>query len=122
MILLIPPLIVFAPQLVSLFNREAEVIQFGTYFIRTISLFYFALCINQVFSGMLRGGGDTVPTMIIMLFSFVAFRQVYLFTVYRLGLGIRAITLGYPVGWMMCSTLLLIYYYTRGRKRTSIHG
>lgn len=121
-LILIPPLMIFAPQLVALFNREAEVIRFGTYFIRTISVFYGALCVNQVFSGMLRGGGDSIPSMVIMLFSFVLFRQIYLFTVYRLGIGIRAITLGYPVGWMMCSTLLLIYYYTRGRKRTSIHG
>lgn len=122
MILLIPPLMIFAPQLVSLFNREAEVVQFGTYFIRTISVFYIALCVNQVYSGMLRGGGDSISAMVIMLFSFVAFRQVYLYIVYHMGLGVPAITLGYPVGWMMCSSLLLIYYYTKGRKRTSIHG
>lgn len=108
---LVTPLMIFAPQLVSLFNKDPEVLKFGSYFIRLISPFYFSLAINQVYSGALRGAGDTRATMFIMLGSFVAFRQIYLFIVYRLGFGITAIALGYPMGWMMCSLLLLIYYY-----------
>ena len=122
LILTVPPLYIFAPQLVALFNQEAEVLQYGTYFAHLIPFFYIALCVNHVFSGMLRGGGGSIPTMIIMLFSFVVFRQLYLYTVYNLRLGITAITLGYPVGWAMCSSLLLVYYYVKGRKRTSITG
>ena len=64
--------------------------------------------------GALRGAGDTRSTMFIMLGSFVVFRQVYLFAVYKLGGGIDAIVLGYPAGWVLCSILLLIYYYRGG--------
>ena len=64
-----------------------------------------------MYSGALRGAGDTKATMFIMLFSFVVFRQIYLFIVSRLGAAAGVIALGYPMGWMMCSALLLIYYY-----------
>ena len=45
-----------------------------------------------------------------MLGCFVVFRQIYLFIVYRLGGGIIPIALGYPAGWILCSSILLIYY------------
>ena len=111
------PMMLFAPTLVRLFNQEAEVIAFGTLFIRLISPFYLLCTINQIYSGALRGVGDTKATMIIMLFSFVFFRQLYLFTAYRLGGGIVPIALGYPAGWIMCSTVILIYYYRFARQR-----
>ena len=113
MLVVLVPLMVFAPQLTSMFNQDPEVVEYGAFFIRRISPFYLAFTINQVYSGALRGAGDTRNTMYIMLFSFVLFRQLYLFTVYRLGLGLTAIAMGYPAGWMMCS-LLLTVYYSRG--------
>ena len=109
-LLILIPLMIFAPQLVSLFNKEEEVLRFGTLFIRMISPFYLLCTINQVLSGALRGAGDTKSSMFIMLGSFVVFRQIYLFIVYRLGGGIIPIALGYPAGWIMCSTILLLYY------------
>ena len=108
--LILIPLMLFAPQLVSLFNREEEVLHFGTLFIRMISPFYLLCAINQVLSGALRGAGDTKASMFIMLGSFVVFRQIYLFIVYRLGGGIIPIALGYPAGWILCSSILLLYY------------
>ncbi len=114
MIFVLTPLCIFAPQIVTLFNREPEVVEFGGLFIRLISPFYLMFAINQVYSGALRGAGDTRSTMFIMLGSFVVFRQIYLFAVYKLGGGIDAIVLGYPAGWVLCSILLLIYYYRGG--------
>ena len=117
MVAILTPMMLFAPTLVRLFNQETEVIAFGTLFIRLISPFYLLCTINQIYSGALRGVGDTKATMIIMLFSFVFFRQLYLFTAYRLGGGIVPIALGYPAGWIMCSTVILIYYYRFARQR-----
>ena len=120
MLVILIPLMGFAPQLVSLFNREAEVLRFGSFFIRTISPFYLAFAVNQIYSGALRGAGDTRATMYIMLFSFVLFRQIYLYTVYKMGLGIEAIAYAYPLGWLMCCILLVIYYYSGAWRRSGI--
>ncbi len=109
--IILVPMMIFAPQLTALFNNDKEVIEFGTLFVRLCSPFYIAFVVNQVYSGSLRGAGDAKNTMYIMLFSFVVFRQLYLFIVSRLGATAGVIALGYPMGWMMCSALLLIYYY-----------
>ena len=111
MVVILTPMMLFAPTLVRLFNQEAEVIAFGTLFLRMITPFYLLCTVNQIYSGALRGVGDTRATMFIMLFSFVLFRQIYLYTAWHLGGGIRAIALGYPMGWIMCSLVILVYYY-----------
>ena len=111
MVAILTPMMLFAPTLVRLFNQEAEVIAFGTLFLRMITPFYLLCTVNQIYSGALRGVGDTRATMFIMLFSFVLFRQIYLYTAWHLGGGIRAIALGYPMGWIMCSLVILVYYY-----------
>jgi hypothetical protein len=47
---------------------------------------------------------------VIMLGSLGACRQVYLAVTKALGAGFVAVALAYPVGWILCSTLLLIRY------------
>ena len=78
-IILTIPLLIFAPQLVSFFNGKAEVVAYGSMLLRYCSPFYVFCCVNQVYSGVLRGAGNSRAPMIIMLSSFVVFRQIYLF-------------------------------------------
>ena len=120
MLVILGPLMIFAPQLTSLFNQEPEVLQFGSFFIRIISPFYLAFAVNQVYLGALRGAGDTKMSMYITLGSFVLFRQIYLYISYRLGGGITAVALGYPAGWVLCSVLLLLYYYCSRRVKSEL--
>ena len=49
--------------------------------------------------------------MVIMLFSFVVFRQAYLFVVSNyIANEVLPLVMGYPAGWLVCSLLTLIYY------------
>ena len=111
MLVLLAPLMLFAPQLTSLFNDEPEVLRYGTWFIRVISPFYLLFSVNQVYLGTLRGAGNTKAAMLICLGCYVVFRQIYLFVSYRLGGGLLAVTLGYPAGWITCCAALLIYVH-----------
>lgn len=99
-----------ADEMVSLFTQEEDVLAFGIRFVRMITPFYFTICFNQIYGGALRGIGDAKTPTIIMLSSFVVFRQIYLAVTKALGMGITAVSLGYPMGWIMCSTLLIIWY------------
>ena len=103
-----------------LFTSDAEVIRYGSWFIRVLSPFYLAFAINQVYLGALRGAGNTRSSMIICLSSFVVFRQIYLFVSYRLGGGLTAVALGYPAGWVLCTVLLLLYYYLGKNAMTAV--
>ena len=107
-----------ARPLMTVFSPEEDVIDYGVRFINIVTPFYIAVCFNQIYAGALRGIGDaTVPT-VIMLLSFVVFRQIYLAVTKALGAGFLAVALAYPVGWILCSTLLLIRY----RKSALVRG
>ena len=86
--------------------------QIGTMLLHWLSPFYVLCCFNQIYSGALRGAGNSRAPMIIMLTSFVAFRQVYLFIMSRLWNEIIPIAMSYPAGWLLCSTLTAIYYHS----------
>lgn len=109
--ILIGLVVIFCAPLIKIFNDDPGVVEYGVMFIRLISPFYLIICFNQIYAGALRGAGDAKAPMVIMLFSFVLFRQLYL------AIGTQFINtewfvgLGYPAGWIMCSTLQLLYYY-----------
>ena len=101
---------VLARPLMTLFSPDEEVIEFGIRFIRIVTPFYLAICFNQIYAGALRGVGDATMPTVIMLISFVLFRQIYLAVTKAFGAGFLAVALAYPVGWILCSTLLIIRY------------
>lgn len=109
-VLVMIPLLIFAPFMVGLFNSEPEVLRFGTLFVRMLSPFYVACCINQIYAGSLRGAGDSRAPMVIMLCCFVFFRQIYLFVTSRVFGTIGWVAFGYPAGWILCTVLISIYY------------
>ncbi len=101
---------ILARPLMTLFSLEEDVIEYGIRFIHIVTPFYIAICFNQIYAGALRGVGDATAPTVIMLISFVAFRQVYLAVTKAMGAGFLAVALAYPVGWILCSTLLVIRY------------
>jgi len=102
---------IFAPHLVRFLNDDPDTVRYGTMFLRWISPFYVLCCFNQVYAGGLRGAGNSRAPMIIMLSSFVVYRQVYLFVVSNfISNTIIPITMAYPTGWLLASLLTWIYY------------
>ena len=115
------PVLFFAPPLVAFFNSKAEVVQYGSLLLRCISPFYVLSCFNQIYAGALRGAGNSRAPMIIMLCSFVFFRQCYLYIMANfISNEIIPIALGYPAGWFVCSLVMLLYYRRVGLAHTRI--
>jgi Na+-driven multidrug efflux pump len=114
------PVLLFSPQIVAFFNGKPEVVEYGSMLLRWLSPFYVLCCFNQIYSGALRGAGNTKAPMIIMLTSFVAFRQVYLFVMARLCNEIIPIAMSYPAGWLLCSLLTAIYYHKAQLSRSRL--
>ena len=110
-VVLMAPVVAFAPHLVRFFNDTPEVVEFGTLFLRMMSPFYVLCCVNQILAGSLRGAGDSRTPMFIMLGSFVIFRQIYLFLItHFVSNTIVPVALGYPAGWLVCSTATYLYF------------
>lgn len=105
---------IFAPQFASLFSQDSDVIYYCILFLRLNIFFFVICCATQVYSGTLRGAGDSRTPMIIMLLSYVAFRQVYLFIVKQVCYVPGLVGFGYPAGWMVCALLTTLYYWFSG--------
>lgn len=110
-VLLCIPVMVFAPQIVAFFNSKAEVIAYGTTLLRLLSPCYVLCCFNQIYAGALRGAGNSKAPMVIMLLTFVLFRQIYLFFMSHICNEIIPIAMSYPAGWLLCSIITLLYYH-----------
>ena len=112
---LIVPIMIFSGKLVGIFNTNAEIISYGSLFLRWLTPFYLFWCVNQVYSGALRGVGKSTAPMIIMLSSFVLFRQTYLFIVSNyISNTILPIAMGFPAGWILSAVVTIIYYKITG--------
>lgn len=109
-----------AGQFVSLFNQDPSVISYGVLFIHTNSTLTFTCCATQIFSGSLRGAGDSKTPMLVMLFSYVLFRQIYLYVITQFINTPAVVGFGYPLGWIVCS-LLTSYFYFRGSWEKRLH-
>ena len=108
---LLVPVLTLAPDMTAFFNSKPEVVSYGALLLRLLSPFYFFFCINQVYSGALRGAGNSQVPMFIMLGSFVVFRQIYLYVMANyISNEIVPIALSYPAGWFVCSAATLLYY------------
>ena len=115
-LILMTPIMIFAPHVVSFFNKTPAVIEYGTMMMRWITAFHVFGCFNQILAGALRGAGNSRAPMIIMLSSFVLFRQLYMFVVSRfIANEMIPVFMGYPAGWVVCSLVMIIYY-----KRTKL--
>ncbi|MBO6157782.1 MAG: MATE family efflux transporter [Firmicutes bacterium] len=110
-IVLMIPVLIFARPLVGFFNAKPEVVEYGATLLMWMSPFYVLCCVNQIYAGALRGAGNSKAPMIIMLMSFVVFRQIYLYVMANyISNEIIPIAMGYPAGWLVCSAATLIYY------------
>lgn len=110
-IILMVPVMVFAPQIVGFLNDKKEVVECGAMFLHWLSPFYIVCNFNQIYACALRGAGNSRAPMVIMLLSFVVFRQIYLFCVSKIYFYIIPIALAYPVGWLVCCVAMAIYYH-----------
>ena len=110
-----------APGLVAFFNDKPEVVENGARFVRVMAWLMFSCAINQVLASALRGGGDSLAPMIIMVVSFSLCRQLYLYIMANyISNTVMPIALGYPFGWIICSLLMIVYYLKVGLGKKSL--
>lgn len=101
----------FGESFIAIFNSEPDVVQAG----RTMQLafvpFYILLPMTQIYSGVLRGAGKSSAPMYIMVFNFVILRQIYLAIITKLTSSVYYVFMGWPVTWVTCTIMFIIYFY-----------
>lgn len=103
--------ILTAPYLAGIFNSDPAVVANATLLLRYITPFYIFTCLNQILAAALRGAGKSLAPMIVMLSSFVGFRQLYLFIASNfISNDLLTVAMGYPAGWGMCCVAMVLTY------------
>ena len=111
-------LMVFAPQLISLFlnkddARAVEILSIGREYLNILVIFYFLFATLFAFNGFLRGVGDAVMAMVLPVIS-LAIRTVSAYAlVYFAAMGPEALAWSIPIGWGLSSLTGWVYYKKR---------
>lgn len=81
---LVSLLVLFGGNLIRMFTTTESIIVLGAKMTRILSLGYVAMAISQVFGSIMRGAGDTMPSMWISLFTTVGVRVPLAYLLARL--------------------------------------
>lgn len=110
-------LLTSAPQLVGLFSNNAEVIEAGAIYSRTMALIYFFSYMGEIIQGFFRGIGRLRLTMIASLLQIIwrvtmSYLMIPLF-------GIYGICLAVGTGWMIMVIIEGIYAIKCAKRLTN---
>jgi putative MATE family efflux protein len=102
--------------IMSLFTKDAEVIRLGDQYLTIVSIFYILFTLMFIYTGIMRGAGDTLIPMFFTLISLWLIRiPLAYFLAHRI--GVTGIWWAIPTGWLIGLTLAFLYYKT-GRWKT----
>ena len=71
---LVALLSIFGKYLISTFTTTEDIVNLGVRQIRILAAGYVAMAITQIYGGIMRGAGDTMPSMWISMFSTIVIR------------------------------------------------
>lgn len=105
-VLIIP----FGEILFRLFTKDAEVISIGIMMMRfLVPTFMTYICI-EIYSGALRGMGDSLLPMLITCGGICGLRVLWLLLAVPKWNSMKTVMMSYPITWVTTSVLFLIYY------------
>jgi len=108
--------ILFGRPVFRLFSSEADVLEIAAQMLMYMAPAYWLFVPIEMLSGSLRGMGNTVVPTIITAMGICVFRTIWMFTVVPVWHEILAITISYPISWVLTSAAFIVYY-NKAKKR-----
>lgn len=111
----------FAPQIISIFNTDHDVIIIGTNYLRIITLSLILIVFTTGFAGAQTGAGDTKPPMIASVAAnwFIKIPSAYIIA-NHLHLASSGVWIAIALSVIVESAIVSIFYYRGGWKRKKI--
>lgn len=101
--------IIFAPQLVSMFNSDPKVIHYGVDKTYVCGIFYAFLAYTHIVSAVLRGAQKPIIPMMSMIIFWCGIRVAFLSITGEIWHNIFLLYWVYPLTWFLSSIFLTIY-------------
>lgn len=90
---------VFGPQILSVYNKEPDVIKSGMEILSFTTLTYFLCGIMDLFPGAMRGMGHSGVPMILSIIGTVGTRIFWIYVVFPRNRALDVLFISYPVSW-----------------------
>jgi Na+-driven multidrug efflux pump len=103
-----------------LFTKDALVIEKGIELMRFMVPTYWTYVCIEIFSGALRGMGNSFIPMILTSLGVCALRVFWLFSAVPVWPDIKTVIFSYPLTWSVTSVLFIFYYRYYTRKRLPV--
>ena len=103
--------VVFGEQLLSIYNTDPEVIEWGMIRMVYAHLPYFLCGFMEIFSGALRGIGYSLLPMIVSLLGACVFRIVWIYTIFQKYRTMQCLLLSWPVSWVITTIAMAFFFF-----------
>ncbi len=94
----------------GLFTTDVQVVEKGMEILRFLVPVFWIYVFIEIFSGSLRGMGNSFLPMIITSLGVCVLRVIWLFTAVPIWPSIRTVIISYPMTWSVTSLLFIFYY------------
>jgi len=105
---------------ITIFTTDPASQNFAKQMMWFLAPFAWTFTFSEIFGGAIRGAGAALKVTLITAICVCAFRIVWLFTLLNFIPDIRIVFMCYPVSWVLCSSVMMIYYYKRSELRKTL--
>ena len=109
-------MLIFAEPLLSIFNKDPEVISQGILRLKILVPLMPLVSLHEIAVGALRGMGHSVGATVIMIFSICVFRIIWLWTAFDAWPTMTVLLLCYPITWTIAFVLNGAYLWRSLKK------
>lgn len=109
---------VFGRQLLSLYSSDVQVIEYGMIRVMITFPIYFTCGIMDVFSGAMRGLGNSFVPMIVSIVGVCGARIAWIFTLFAMNRTLEMLYISYPVSWAMTALIQFLTFMFMKKKVT----
>lgn len=102
--------------LYKMFTDDINVINIGLEILKFLSPFYFLYVFIEIFSGSLRGMGNSILPMVITSFGVAGTRVLWVIFIVPLYRNMKTVITCYPLSWAITAALFSVYFYYYSRK------
>ena len=110
-------ILIFAQKILWFFNEDSAVISYGLTRVKFITYFQVINATIEVFSGTLRGYGNSLAPALIALICICGSRIVWVYTAFAADPRFEKLLVCYPLSWCITAVVLILYYlkFKKGR-------
>lgn len=102
--------------LAHLFVKDPNVIAINRITASTVMPFYFLYIPVMIYSGTIKGTGESLKPMLITMFGTCLLRVVWVLTVFKNTPTLETLLTCYPLTWGITSLIFIVYFYFYKKK------